>query len=82
MIEEDEEMKRRYRNLRSNVYAIRNKINNLSDEYNNMKINIKNSVSVDGETPGMDEIENVKNDMDNIICEINNNLLPKINRNT
>lgn len=78
----DEELKAKYQYLRNEMYSIRNKLNNLSDDYNTMKKAISNNMSIDGEAPGEDVLSDVKKSVNNIVYEINNSLLPRINRKT
>lgn len=78
----DEELKPKYQYLRNEMYSIRSKLNNLSDDYNTMKKAISNNMSIDGEMPGEDVLSDVKKSVNNIVYEINNSLLPRINRKT
>lgn len=76
---EDEILKQKYRNLRSNLYNIRNKLNDLVDIHNGTYKNLKETIIIDNKIPEEDEFFEFKKNNQQIINELNNIVIPNIN---
>ncbi|MBE6152811.1 MAG: hypothetical protein E7166_01100 [Firmicutes bacterium] len=77
---DEEIIRRKYIRLKNNVINIRNKISRLST-YNNKVINsIEDTLLVDDKIFNESEIKSVYSNSKKIISEINNSIIPSINR--
>lgn len=76
---EDEILKQKYRNLRSRLYTIRNKLNDLLDTHNSTYRNLKDSITIDNKLIEEDEFFEMKKSIQETINELNNNVIPNIN---
>ena len=76
---DDEVLRQKYINLRSNLYYIKNKINNLVDIHNTTYSNLSDAILVDKEIIAEDEFYDLKKSSLEIINELNNTVIPIIN---
>lgn len=79
---EDEILRARYRNLRSRVLQIRNRLSRLNSHHNKL-INIMNdALLIDGKIVDEKNLEKINDGVNDIISEIYNSVIPSINGKT
>ncbi len=75
----DEYIKNKYRNLYRNMYNIKNQLYQLNTLYNDLKVQLKNSILLDHEIPELERMNKMQNDIVSISKEIDNTIIPRIN---
>lgn len=76
---ENEILKQKYRNLRSRLYNIRNKLNDLLDTHNSTYRNLREAIIINNQIIEEDEIFEMKKSIQHTLNELNNNVIPNVN---
>ena len=77
--EQQELLKIKYRNLRSNINAINTKLRDLDNIYDGLLASTKNNLKINDRLPNEDTFVSIHNDIKNVRNEISGRLLPYIN---
>lgn len=75
----EEELKEKYLQLRVKLYNIKNKLNIQNDNYDDLNILIKETLLVDNDIIENDLFKSLKKENEQIIAELTNIVIPKIN---
>ena len=81
-LERIERIKRKYRNLLSDLYKIRNKLSKLSSNYQSFIAHLEDNVQIDEEMFENEEILSIKKEIESIKSDINGNLIPRVSSKT
>lgn len=81
-LERIERIKRKYRNLLSDLYKIRNKLSKLSSNYQSFITHLEDNVQIDEEMFENEEILSIKKEIESIKSDINGNLIPRVSSKT
>lgn len=69
-----------YINLKNQILSIRNNLYDLTDRYKKVNISLKNNIIVDKKTIGEEQLHILENNIDSVLYQINNVLIPVINK--
>lgn len=75
----DEQLKQKYRILKSKLVIIKNKLNNLQDEYNDLNAILKETLLIDENILEKDKLNSIINDNQSILNELTNVIIPTVN---
>jgi len=74
----DDAQKKKYKKLYNSLKRIRTNLNSLNNFYDDVYLEIKNTVTIDSDIPKQDELKNVCNSVNSVYKEISNNIIPRV----
>ena len=76
---EEEILKNKYIKLQKGLYRIKNKINNVMNEYDELFSITKKGILIDGEVDGQDDFESIQRKLKSIRSDLVNEVIPRVN---